>query len=184
MKVENYVTLEFLSRSTNEAFARTAAAAFAAQLDPTLDEVGDIRTAVSEAVTNAIVHAYPDKLGKIVMKLRILEGGILELTVRDWGRGIDNVQQARQPLFTTGGEERSGMGFTIMESFMDKLTVKSTPGKGTVVSMRKRIVPRLSGPAGSGPEWRRRSLRAGAAGECRADLEHRPAILWLRGRDG
>ena len=87
MKVENYVTLEFLSRSTNEAFARTAAAAFAAQLDPTLDEVGDIRTAVSEAVTNAIVHAYPDKLGKIVMKLRILEGGILELTVRDWGRG-------------------------------------------------------------------------------------------------
>ena len=140
MKVENYVTLEFLSRSTNEAFARTAAAAFAAQLDPTLDEVGDIRTAVSEAVTNAIVHAYPDKLGKIVMKLRILE-----LTVRDWGRGIDNVQQARQPLFTTGGEERSGMGFTIMESFMDKLTVKSTPGKGTVVSMRKRIVPRLSG---------------------------------------
>ena len=145
MKVENYVTLEFLSRSTNEAFARTAAAAFAAQLDPTLDEVGDIRTAVSEAVTNAIVHAYPDKLGKIVMKLRILEGGILELTVRDWGRGIDNVQQARQPLFTTGGEERSGMGFTIMESFMDKLTVKSTPGKGTVVSMRKRIVARLSG---------------------------------------
>ena len=132
MKVENYVTLEFLSRSTNEAFARTAAAAFAAQLDPTLDEVGDIRT-------------YPDKLGKIVMKLRILEGGVLELTVRDWGRGIDNVQQARQPLFTTGGEERSGMGFTIMESFMDKLTVKSTPGKGTVVSMRKRIVPRLSG---------------------------------------
>ena len=139
MKVENYVTLEFLSRSTNEAFARTAAAAFAAPL------VGDIRTAVSEAVTNAIVHAYPDKLGKIVMKLRILEGGILELTVRDWGRGIDNVQQARQPLFTTGGEERSGMGFTIMESFMDKLTVKSTPGKGTVVSMRKHIVPRLSG---------------------------------------
>ena len=128
MKVENYVTLEFLSRSTNEAFARTAAAAFAAQLDPTLDEVGDIRTAVSEAVTNAIVHAYPDKLGKIVMKLRILEGGILELTVRDWGRGIDNVQQARQPLFTTGGEERSGMGFTIMESFMDKLTRKGNRG--------------------------------------------------------
>ena len=145
MKAIDQATIVFTSRSANEGFARAAAACFAAQLDPTLDEVADIKTAVSEAVTNAIVHAYPDKLGKIVMKLRILEGGILELTVRDWGRGIDNVQQARQPLFTTGGEERSGMGFTIMESFMDKLTVKSTPGKGTVVSMRKHIVPRLSG---------------------------------------
>ena len=130
MKAENYVTLEFLSRSANEGFARMAAASFAAQLDPTLD---------------AIVHAYPDELGKIVMKLRILEGGVLELTVRDWGRGIDDIGQARQPLFTTGGQERSGMGFTIMESFMDRLTVKSTPGKGTTVSMRKRIAPRLSG---------------------------------------
>lgn len=144
-KANNEVTLAFPSRSSNEGFARAAVSCFAAQMDPTLNELEDIKTAVSEAVTNAIVHAYPDKLGKIVMKLRILEGGILELTVRDWGRGIDNVQQARQPLFTTGGEERSGMGFTIMESFMDKLTVKSTPGKGTVVSMRKRIVPRLSG---------------------------------------
>ena len=141
MKAENYVTLEFLSRSANEGFARMAAASFAAQLDPTLDEIGDIKTAVSEAVTNAIVHAYPDELGKIVMKLRILEGGVLELTVRDWGRGIDDIGQARQPLFTTGGQERSGMGFTIMESFMDRLTVKSTPGKGTTVSMRKRIAP-------------------------------------------
>ena len=94
---------------------------------------------------SAIVHAYPDELGKIVMKLRILEGGVLELTVRDWGRGIDDIRQARQPLFTTGGQERSGMGFTIMESFMDRLTVKSAPGKGTTVSMRKRIAPRLSG---------------------------------------
>ena len=144
MKAENYVTLEFLSRSANEGFARMAAASFAAQLDPTLDEIGDIKTAVSEAVTNAIVHAYPDELGKIVMKLRILEGGVLELTVRDWGRGIDDIRQARQPLFTTGGQERSGMGFTIMESFMDRLTVKSAPGKGTTVSMRKRIAPRLS----------------------------------------
>ena len=145
IKTENEVTLQFPSQSSNEGFIRSAVACFAAQMDPTLNELEDIKTAVSEAVTNAIVHAYPDKLGKIVMKLRILEGGILELTVRDWGRGIDNVQQARQPLFTTGGEERSGMGFTIMESFMDKLTVKSTPGKGTVVSMRKRIVPRMSG---------------------------------------
>lgn len=143
-RTENYVRLEFLSRSTNESFARIAAAGFAAQLDPTLDELGDIKTAVSEAVTNAIVHAYPDSLGKIVLKLRITEGNTLELTVRDWGCGIENVEQARQPLFTTGGAERSGMGFTIMESFMDRLTIKSTPGKGTTVQMRKGIASRLS----------------------------------------
>ena len=143
-RAENYVTLEFLSRSSNEGFARVAAAGFAAQLDPTLDELGDIKTAVSEAVTNAIVHAYPNELGRIVLKMKILPGGILELSVRDWGRGIDNVEQARKPLFTTGGSERSGMGFTIMESFMDKLTVRSVPGKGTTVQMRKRIAPRMS----------------------------------------
>lgn len=146
MKAENYVTLEFLSRSANEGFARMAAASFAAQLDPTLDEIGDIKTAVSEAVTNAIVHAYPDELGKIVMKLRILEGGVLELTVRDWGRGIDDIGQARQPLFTTGGQERSGMGFTIMESFMDAVKVRSTPGKGTVVTLRRRVSRRMGAP--------------------------------------
>ena len=144
MKSDNYVSVEFLSRSSNESFARMAAAGFAAQLDPTLDELGDIKTAVSEAVTNAIVHAYPDKLGKIVMKMRILEGNTLELTVRDWGCGIGDVEQAREPLFTTGGEERSGMGFTIMESFTDRLRVKSTVGKGTTVTMRKRISQRLS----------------------------------------
>ena len=146
MKAENYVTLEFLSRSANEGFARMAAASFAAQLDPTLDEIGDIKTAVSEAVTNAIVHAYPDELGKIVMKLRILEGGVLELTVRDWGRGIDDIRQARQPLFTTGGQERSGMGFTIMESFMDAVKVRSPPGKGTVVTLRRRVSRRMGAP--------------------------------------
>ena len=139
MKAENYVTLEFLSRSANEGFARMAAASFAAQLDPTLDEIGDIKTAVSEAVTNAIVHAYPDELGKIVMKLRILEGGVLELTVRDWGRGIDDIRQARQPLFTTGGSERSGMGFCVMQTFMDAVEVESTVGQGTTVTMRKYI---------------------------------------------
>ena len=116
----------------------------AAQLDPTLDERGDIKTAVSEAVTNAIVHAYPNELGRIVLKMKLLPGSVLELSVRDWGRGIDNVEQARKPLFTTGGSERSGMGFTIMESFMDKLTVRSVPGKGTTVQMRKRIAPRMS----------------------------------------
>ena len=141
-KMENYVALEFLSRSTNEGFARIAVAGFAAQLDPTLDELGDIKTSVSEAVTNAIVHAYPDELGRISMKIKLLQNNILEIVVRDWGRGIENVEQARRPLFTTGGEERSGMGFTIMESFMDHLKVKSEPGKGTTVVMRKRIAVR------------------------------------------
>ena len=142
-KANNEVTLAFPSRSSNEGFARAAVSCFAAQMDPTLNELEDIKTAVSEAVTNAIVHAYPDELGKIVMKLRILEGGVLELTVRDWGRGIDDIRQARQPLFTTGGEERSGMGFTIMESFMNQLAVKSAPGKGTTVTMHKRIASRV-----------------------------------------
>ena len=141
-RTTNYITFEFLSRSANEGFARGAVACFAAQLDPTLEELGDIKTAVSEAVTNAIVHAYPDTLGKIVVKAKILEGNILEVTVRDWGKGIADVEQARKPLYTTGGEERSGMGFTIMESFMDTLKVRSRPGKGTVVTMRKRIAQR------------------------------------------
>ena len=143
MKAENYTKIEFPSRSSNEGYARTAAACFAAQMDPTLDEINDIKTAVSEAVTNAIVHAYPDKIGKIVLKLRIREGGVLEIVVQDWGVGIPDVEQARQPLYTTGNEERSGMGFTIMESFMDALRVRSTPGKGTVVTMKKRIARRL-----------------------------------------
>ena len=139
MKIENQVTLEFPSRSANEGFARTAAACFAAQLDPTLEEVNDIKTAVSEAVTNAIVHAYPDTLGKVVLKLRIREGHVLEIVVKDWGVGIADVEQARTPLFTTGNEERSGMGFTIMESFMDTLKVRSAPGRGTTVTMARKI---------------------------------------------
>ena len=142
MKVENQVILEFPSRSANEGFARTAAACFAAQLDPTLEEVNDVKTAVSEAVTNAIVHAYPDKLGKVVLKLRIKEDHVLEIVVKDWGVGIEDVAQARTPLFTTGSEERSGMGFTIMESFMDTLKVRSTPGKGTTVTMSRKIARR------------------------------------------
>ena len=142
MKVENQVILEFPSRSANEGFARTAAACFAAQLDPTLEEVNDVKTAVSEAVTNAIVHAYPDELGKVVVKLRIKEDHALEIVVKDWGVGIEDVAQARTPLFTTGSEERSGMGFTIMESFMDTLKVRSTPGKGTTVTMSRKIARR------------------------------------------
>lgn len=142
MKAENYIKFEFPSRSVNEGFARAAAAAFAAQLDPTMDELGDIKTAVSEAVTNCIVHAYPDSLGKVTMRLRILGGDTLEISVKDSGRGIEDVARAREPLFTTGGEERSGMGFTIMESFMDRLTVRSKPGKGTTVTMRRTIARR------------------------------------------
>ena len=140
----NSATVEFLSRSANEGFARTTAACFAAQMDPTLDEVNDIKTAVSEAVTNCIVHAYPNELGKIRMKLRLFEDNTLEVVVQDWGVGIADVAQARTPLFTTGNEERSGMGFTIMESFMDTLRVRSTPGKGTTVTLRRRISRRLA----------------------------------------
>ena len=142
MKTQNQVTLEFPSRSSNESFARTAAACFAAQLDPTLEEINDIKTAVSEAVTNSIVHGYPDRIGKIVLRLRILEENILEILVRDKGVGIADVSQARTPMFTTGSEERAGMGFTIMESFMDSLKVRSAPGKGTCVTMRLKITRR------------------------------------------
>ena len=138
----NEAELTFLSRSANEGFARTAAACFAAQLDPTLEEINDVKTAVSEAVTNAIVHAYPDRLGKVLLRLRLYEDQSLEIQVRDWGVGIADVEQARTPLFTTGSEERSGMGFTIMESFMDEVRVRSTPGKGTVVTLRRTLARR------------------------------------------
>ena len=145
MKPVNEMDLKFLSRSSNESFARAAVAAFVAQIDPTIDELADIKTAVSEAVTNCIVHAYPDTLGRISMKLRLFEDNSLEIVVKDWGVGIADVEQARTPLFTTGSEERSGMGFTIMESFMDRLVVRSTPGRGTTVVMRKRLAPRMQG---------------------------------------
>jgi len=139
MKFENYMTLEFPSRSSNEAFARSAVACFAAQMDPTMEELGDIRTAVSEAVTNCIVHAYPDGLGIITIRCRILKDQILDIVIKDKGVGIQNIEQAREPMFTTGGSERSGMGFTIMESFMSSFEVTSVPGKGTSIHMRRRI---------------------------------------------
>ena len=139
MKQLNYIKLEFPARSVNEGFARAAAAAFAAQMDPTMEELGDIKTAVSEAVTNAIVHAYPEVVGTVQMRLRILEGNVLEILIRDKGRGIPDVGKAMEPMFSTGGEERSGMGFTIMGSFMDGLRVRSAEGKGTTVTMQKRI---------------------------------------------
>ena len=143
MKPVNEAAVTFLSRSANEGFARTTAACFAAQLDPTLEEVNDIKTAVSEAVTNCIVHAYPDTLGKVSMRLRMFEDNVLEIVVKDWGVGIADVEQARTPLFTTGDESRSGMGFTIMESFMDGVRVRSAPGKGTTVTLRRRISRRM-----------------------------------------
>ena len=127
MKFNNYMILEFPSKSSNEAFARSAAACFASQLDPTLEELGDIRTAVSEAVTNAIVHGYPDKLGIVTMRCRILKDNVLDIVIKDKGVGIQDVSQARQPMYTTGGSDRSGMGFTIMESFMTSVDVQSAP---------------------------------------------------------
>ena len=140
-----HMRLEMESLSRNEEFARVVTAVFMSRLDPTLEEVNDIKTAVSEAVTNAIVHAYPDRIGRVVMKLRRRENQVLEIVVRDWGVGIADVEQARTPLFTTGSEERSGMGFTIMESFMDSLKVRSATGKGTTVTMRRQIARRVSG---------------------------------------
>lgn len=142
MKGKNYITLEFPSQSANEGFARMAVACFAAQMDPTLNELEDVKTAVSEAVTNAIVHAYPDTIGKVFIRAKICEGNMLEIIVRDKGRGIPDVEQARAPMFTTGGEERSGMGFTIMESFMDSLRIRSSVGKGTTVVMQRKISTR------------------------------------------
>lgn len=139
LNYQNYIKLEFPAKSVNEGFARAAVAAFASQLDPTLGEIGDIKTAVSEAVTNAVVHAYPEKLGIVTMRVRILPDERLEIVVKDHGVGIADVEKAKMPLYTTGGEERSGMGFTIMESFMDTVKVKSTPGKGTTVTMCRRI---------------------------------------------
>ena len=142
MRGENYMDLEFPSKSSNEAFARSAIACFAAQLDPTLDELGDIKTSVSEAVTNCIVHAYPEQIGPVILKARILPDRVLDITVKDRGVGIEDIEQARKPMFTTGGEDRSGMGITIMESFMTEFRISSTPGKGTTVHMKRKIIQR------------------------------------------
>ena len=142
MKFENYMILEFPSKSCNEAFARSAVACFAAQMDPTMEELGDIRTAVSEAVTNCIVHAYPNSYGIISLRCRILKDNVLDIVIKDRGIGIENLEQARRPMFTTGGSDRSGMGFTIMESFMSTFLVSSVPGKGTTVHMKRKLQSR------------------------------------------
>ena len=143
MKFDNYMILEFPSKSANEGFARAAVACFASQMDPTLEELGDIKTAVSEAVTNCIVHAYPNELGIITLRCRILKDHVLDIVIKDKGVGISDLDQARKPMFTTGGADRSGMGFTIMESFMTSFTVQSTPGKGTTVHMRRKLQRRV-----------------------------------------
>ena len=139
MKFENFMTLEFPSRSANEGFARSAVACFAAQMDPTFEELGDIRTAVSEAVTNCIVHAYPNGFGIISIRCRILKDSVLDIVIKDKGVGIEDLEKARKPMYTTGGSDRSGMGFTIMESFMTDFTVISKPGNGTTVHMRRKL---------------------------------------------
>ncbi|MBQ8893336.1 MAG: anti-sigma F factor [Clostridia bacterium] len=143
MKAINSIRVVFPSRSANEGFARITAAAFASQLDPTVEEISEIKTAVSEAVTNCIVHGYADELGNITLQCRLYEGGKLVIVIKDKGRGIENIEQAMEPLFTTGDTaERSGMGFTIMESFMDKVKVTSKPGIGTTVTFTKYIKSR------------------------------------------
>ena len=140
MKPVNEMDLKFLSRSSNESFARAAVAAFVAQIDPTIDELADIKTAVSEAVTNCIVHAYREDLGMIYINVKLFENGTIAIRVRDKGCGIENVKKAMEPMFTTDPEgERSGMGFSFMEAFMDQVEVVSAPGKGTSVTMKKKI---------------------------------------------
>ena len=139
MKAENTTKIQFDSLSVNESYARGAAAAFLARYDPTVPQLADIKTAVSEAVTNCIVHAYRDCLGTVTIRCRILPENVLDIVIRDKGCGMEDVEKARAPMFTTGGPERSGMGFTIMESFMDTLRVKSVPGRGTTVTMCRRI---------------------------------------------
>ena len=143
MSYDNIMKVEFLSKSNNEGFARVAVASFVSQLDPTIEELSEIKTAVSEAVTNSIVHAYEDELGMITISAQIKDDTVT-IQVKDKGKGIENIDKAKEPLFTTKVDlERSGMGFTIMENFMDKLTVKSEVGKGTTVTMSKRIKKNL-----------------------------------------
>ena len=142
MKPFNEMTVSFPSRSSNEAFARAAVSAFISQLDPTVDELCDIKTAVSEAVTNCIVHAYRETIGTVYITCRLYEDGGVVVKIRDRGCGIENVEQAMQPLFTTQEGERAGLGFAVMQSFMDRLRVTSQPGKGTTVTMKKSIARR------------------------------------------
>ena len=139
MKQNNSFKISFPSRSSNESFARVAVSAFVTQTDPTVDEICDIKTAVSEAVTNCIVHAYRDTIGTIYIQASISDDNTVVIRVKDKGCGIEDVSKAMEPLYTTAGEERAGLGFAVMQSFMDRVSVKSAPGKGTVITMKKRI---------------------------------------------
>ena len=141
MEQTNEMMMEFDSRSCNESFARVAVAAFMTQLNPTLEEVADVKTAVSEAITNAIIHAYENQVHKIRLECR-LAGKTIEITVTDFGKGIPDIPKAMEPLFTTGGEERAGLGFAVMQSFMDRVQVRSKPGAGTTVTLQKKLARR------------------------------------------
>ncbi len=142
--VKNSFSMTFMSRSSNEGFARAVVSAFATQLDPTLEEISDIKTAVSEAVTNSIVHAYNNGIGKIYITAEILEPNSIKIKIRDKGCGIENIEKAMEPLYTTVGGERAGLGFAVMQSFMDDLKVRSTVGKGTTIIMTKKISQRYN----------------------------------------
>ena len=142
MNIINRFSMNFSARSANENFARAAVSAFAAQLDPTLEEINDIKTAVSEAVTNSIVHGYADRIGKVTVTCTVNDRNEIKICVRDKGCGIENVARAMEPLFTTVGGERAGLGFAVMQSFMDQVRVRSAVGKGTTVTMVKKIKPR------------------------------------------
>ena len=144
LKLQNEMNLSFESRSSNEAFARCAVAAFLTQLDPTIGELNDIKTAVSEAVTNCVVHAYKDTIGKVYINVKIEENSLIIIRVRDTGCGIENIKKAMEPLFTTApSDERAGLGFAVMESFTDRLKVSSKVGKGTTVTFQKRLSCRV-----------------------------------------
>lgn len=140
MEVKNYFTITFPAYSRNESFARVVVASFAAQLDPTLEEINEVKTAVSEAVTNAIIHGYGEEDGEIIISCSLSPDNVLEVIVKDSGMGISDLVQAREPLFTTRPDlERSGMGFTVMEEFMDSISIDTKPGKGTVITMTKQF---------------------------------------------
>lgn len=142
--VKNSFSMTLMSRSSNEGFARAVVSAFATQLDPTLEEISDIKTAVSEAVTNCIVHAYNNRIGKIYISAELIEPNSIKIKIRDKGCGIENVEKAMEPLYTTVGGERAGLGFAVMQSFMDNLKVRSAVGKGTTIVMTKKISQRYN----------------------------------------
>ena len=143
-KLKNEMQFEFISKSSNESFARATVAAFIAQLDPTISEIADIKTAISEAVTNCIVHAYKNGLGYIYISVKIFDNGQVNIRIRDKGCGIENISQAMEPLYTTGGAERAGLGFAVMQSFMDNIKVMSKVGRGTTITLTKNIIPRVT----------------------------------------